>query len=102
MTNKTFQSEAEKANDLTNKQSDKDRIESATAALTTASQKLGEKMYADAQAAAAASGAAGAAGAGGAGAAGAGFAQGEGKPREEPEEDVVDAEFSEVDEDAKN
>lgn len=28
MTNKTFQSEAEKANDVTNKQSDKDRIES--------------------------------------------------------------------------
>ena len=51
------------------KSDDKARIESATAALTTASQKLGEKMYADAQAAAAASGAAGAAGAGAAGAA---------------------------------
>ena len=46
------------------KTEDQEKIEAATAALTTASQKLGEKMYADAQAAAAASGAAGAAGAG--------------------------------------
>ena len=77
------------------KTDDKDRIESATTALTTASQKLGEKMYADAQAAAAASGAAGAGAAGAAG----GFEQGE-KPREEPAEDVVDAEFKEVKRDA--
>ncbi len=81
------------------KSDDKSRIESATAALTTASQKLGEKMYADAQAAAAASGAAGAAGAGAAGAA-AGSDQGEGRSREEPAEDVVDAEFKEVKRDA--
>jgi molecular chaperone DnaK len=81
------------------KADDKDRIESATAALTTASQKLGEKMYADAQAAAAASGAAGAAGAGAAGAAGGGFEQDDGK-REEVAEDVVDAEFKEVKRDA--
>ena len=47
------------------KTDDQEKIESATAALTTASQKLGEKMYADAQAAAAAGGAAGAAGAAG-------------------------------------
>ena len=80
------------------KTDDKDRIESATAALTTASQKLGEKMYADAQAAAAAAGAAG--GAGAAGAAGADFEQGESKQREEAAEDVVDAEFKEVKRDA--
>ena len=80
------------------KTDDKDRIESATAALTTASQKLGEKMYADAQAAAAAAGAAG--GAGAAGAAGADFEQGESRQREEAAEDVVDAEFKEVKRDA--
>jgi molecular chaperone DnaK len=73
------------------------KIESATAALTTASQKLGEKMYADAQAAAAASGAAGAAGAGAAG----GFESESGQAaRGEPAEDVVDAEFKEVKRDA--
>jgi molecular chaperone DnaK len=81
------------------KSDDKSRIESATAALTTASQKLGEKMYADAQAAAAATGATGAAGGGAAGAAG-GSDHGEGKSREEPAEDVVDAEFKEVKRDA--
>ena len=65
--------------------------------MTTASQKLGEKMYADAQAAAAASGAAGAAGGAGA----EGFEpQGEDKPRTEAAEDVVDAEFKEVKRDA--
>ena len=83
------------------KTEDREKIESATAALTTASQKLGEKMYADAQAAAAAAGAAGAAGAGaGAGGAGGFDAEGEDKPRGEPAEDVVDAEFKEVRRDA--
>ena len=79
------------------KADDQSKIESATAALTTASQKLGEKMYADAQAAAAASGAAGAAGAGGGGDEG---DAADSKPRGEPAEDVVDAEFKEVKRDA--
>jgi molecular chaperone DnaK len=65
---------------------DKAEIEAKTAALGTASQKLGEKMYADMQAQQAA-GAAGAAGAGAAGAAG-----GEAKK----DDDVVDADFKEV------
>jgi molecular chaperone DnaK len=71
---------------------DKAEIDAKTSALMTASQKLGEKMYADAQQAAAAAGAAGASPAeeeaapsgGGAGA------------RKSGEEDVVDAEFKEV------
>jgi molecular chaperone DnaK len=71
---------------------DKTEIDAKTSALMTASQKLGEKMYADAQQAAAAAGAAGASPAeeeaapsgGGAGA------------RKSGEEDVVDAEFKEV------
>lgn len=64
---------------------DKAAIDSKTEALMTTSQKLGEKMYADAQAAAAAAGAAGAAGAapGGASAAAA-------------DDNVVDAEVKEV------
>jgi molecular chaperone DnaK len=67
---------------------DKALIEAKTEALMTASQKLGEKMYADAQAAQAAAGAAGAAGA----APGAGEA-----PKAKPADDnVVDAEFKEV------
>ncbi|HET7774668.1 MAG TPA: Hsp70 family protein, partial [Burkholderiaceae bacterium] len=65
---------------------DKAEIEAKTAALGTASQKLGEKMYADMQA----QQAAGAAGAGAAGAAGA--AGGEAKK----DDDVVDADFKEV------
>jgi molecular chaperone DnaK len=69
------------------KGSDKAAIDAKVAALSTAAQTLGEKMYADAQAQQAA-GAAGAAG-GGAGAAGAS----EAKPKEE---DVVDADFKEV------
>ena len=77
------------------KTDDQARIETATASLTTASQKLGEKMYADAQAAAAAAGAAGGAAAGAAGEPGA-----DGKGRGEPAEDVVDAEFKEVKRDA--
>jgi molecular chaperone DnaK len=54
----------------------------------TASQKLGEKMYADAQAAAQAAGAAGAAPTGGGDAAGA-----KARPADD---DVVDADFTEV------
>ena len=64
------------------KGNDREAIEQKTQALATASQKLGEKMYAQEQAAAGA--AAGAAG--GAGTAGSGRADG----------DVVDAEFEEV------
>jgi len=64
---------------------DKDDIESKTEKLMTASQKLGEKMYADAQAAAAASGAA-------AGAEAAAPQQ-EARPADD---NVVDAEFKEV------
>jgi molecular chaperone DnaK len=71
---------------------DKAAIEAKTEALMQASQKLGEKMYADAQAAAAAAGAAGAAG-------GAEHAHAEGgaKAQSKPADDnVVDAEFKEV------
>ena len=64
----------------------KDEIEAKTNALMTASQKLGEKMYADMQAAQGAAGAAGAAGAEAAGAA-------DSKPADD---NVVDAEFKEV------
>jgi molecular chaperone DnaK len=67
------------------KGNEKSEIDAKVAALSTAAQKLGEKMYADMQAQQA--GAAGAAGAaGGAGAS-------EAKPNEE---DVVDADFKEV------
>ncbi|MCD2513543.1 molecular chaperone DnaK [Comamonas endophytica] len=67
------------------KAEDKDAIDAKTTALMTASQKLGEKMYADAQAA---GGAEGAAAAGAAGAASGGSA---------PQDDnVVDAEVKEV------
>jgi molecular chaperone DnaK len=64
------------------KGNDKDAIDAKVAALSTAAQKLGEKMYADAQAQQA----------GAAGAAGAADAS-ESKPKEE---DVVDADFKEV------
>ncbi|MBS0308798.1 MAG: molecular chaperone DnaK [Proteobacteria bacterium] len=67
------------------KGNDKAAIDAKVAALSAAAQKLGEAMYADAQAQQAAAGAA----AGGAGAAGAS----EAKPAEE---DVVDADFKEV------
>jgi molecular chaperone DnaK len=71
---------------------DKAEIDTKVEALSTASQKLGEKMYADAQAAAAAQqpagGDAGAAGAAGAGA----------KPADD---NVVDADFKEVKRDQK-
>jgi len=67
------------------KSDDKSTIEAKTEALMTASQKLGEKTYADAQAAAAAAGAPGAAGGGGA------------EAHKAPADDnVVDAEFKEV------
>jgi molecular chaperone DnaK len=65
---------------------DKATIEAKTESLMTASQKLGEKMYADAQAAAGAAGAAG------------GAAPGAEAPRQaRPADDnVVDADFKEV------
>ena len=69
------------------KSDDKATIEAATEKLMTASQKLGEKMYAESQAAAAAAGAAGAAGA-------ADAAQPE--SRAAADDNVVDAEFKEV------
>ncbi len=67
---------------------DKDKIDARAQELGQASQKLGEKIYADAQAAQAA----------GAGAAGAGAAAGGpgGKTAAKDEGDVVDAEFTEV------
>ncbi|MDN5539008.1 Hsp70 family protein, partial [Comamonas sp.] len=67
---------------------DKDSIDAKTTALMTASQKLGEKMYADAQAAGApeAAAAAAAAGAAGASASSSGAA----------DDNVVDAEVKEV------
>lgn len=73
---------------------DKDDIEAKTKALTDASAKMAERMYA--QDGAAGAGAAGAAGAGAAGAAGAEAADAAGN-----DDDVVDAEFEEVDEDKK-
>jgi len=72
------------------KGNDKEAIDAKVAALSTASQKLGEKMYADAQAQQA--GAAGAAGAAGMGEGSDGGARG----GNAQEEDVVDADFKEV------
>jgi molecular chaperone DnaK len=72
------------------KEDDKEAIEKKTEALMTASQKLGEKVYAEQ--AAAAQAAAGAAGAGGDGAAG-----GEAPKSSKADDDnVVDADFKEV------
>jgi molecular chaperone DnaK len=71
------------------KGSDKAAIDAKVAELSTAAQKLGEKMYADMQAQQAAAGAA--AGGEHAHGASAGGAEGKGK-----EEDVVDADFKEV------
>ncbi|MDP2135785.1 MAG: molecular chaperone DnaK, partial [Sulfuritalea sp.] len=65
---------------------DKAAIEAKTEALAKASQKLGEKIYGDAQAAAGAAGAGGAGGAGGSG----------GAEAKKDDGDVVDAEFTEV------
>jgi molecular chaperone DnaK len=64
---------------------DKDDIEAKTNALMTASQKLGEKMYADAQAAQGAAGAAGSPG-----------AEHAGEQAKPADDNVVDAEFKEV------
>ncbi|HZF79294.1 MAG TPA: molecular chaperone DnaK [Rubrivivax sp.] len=72
---------------------DKADIEAKNEALMTASQKLGEKMYADAQAAGQAAGAAGAAGASGP----TGGDTSGAKPRP-ADDDVVDADFTEVNE----
>ena len=66
------------------KEGDKATIEAKTEALAKASQKLGEKIYGDAQGAAGAAGAAGGAAGGGAGEA------------KKDDSDVVDAEFTEV------
>jgi len=71
------------------KSDDKATIEAATEKLMTASQKLGEKMYADSQAAAAAAAAA-------AGDAGAAQAEPEPQARPAADDNVVDAEFKEV------
>lgn len=72
------------------KGNDKADIDAKVATLSTASQKLGEKMYADMQAQQAAGGAEAGAGAGAAGA-GAGGSESRAK-----EDDVVDADFKEV------
>ena len=72
------------------KTEDKDKIEATSAALMTASQKIGEKLYAEQQAGAAP----GAAASGGPGA-----EQAAGRPGSK-EDDVVDAEFKEVKRDA--
>ena len=72
------------------KGSDKAEIDAKSAALSTAAQTLGEKMYADAQAQQAAAGA----GQGDAGAGGAGGAHSH--DAKSKEEDVVDADFKEV------
>ena len=72
------------------KGTDKAAIDNKSAALSTAAQKLGEKMYADMQAKEAAGGAAEAA-------AGAGASAGSGAAGTKPEQDdVVDADFKEV------
>ena len=71
---------------LKDKDASKEAMEAKSEALATASQKLGELMYAQAQAAAGGAAGAGAAGAGAEGGAG-------GKPGDEK---VVDAEFTEV------
>jgi molecular chaperone DnaK len=67
------------------KDGDKAAIEAKTEALSKASQKLGEKIYGDAQGAAGAAGAGGAAGGSGGGA-----------EAKKDDGDVVDAEFTEV------
>ncbi len=66
------------------KEDDKDKIDARTQALTQAAQKLGEKMYAEAQQAA------------GAQPGQAGPQQGQGQQAKEDEGNVVDAEFTEV------
>jgi len=71
------------------KDGDKAAIDEKSTALTTAAQKLGEKMYADMQAQQAAAG-------GAAGAAGADFAGGAQEEAKPQHDDVVDADFKEV------
>jgi molecular chaperone DnaK len=68
------------------KSDDKVAIEAKTEALMTASQKLGEKVYADSQAAQAAAGAAGAGE----------QAQAEPQAAHAADDNVVDADFKEV------
>ena len=82
--------EAVKATEEALKTDDKEKIDSASQALATASQKLGELMYAQSGAADAAAGAAGAAGGAGAAPGGASEAK---RPKDD---DVVDADFKEV------
>ena len=82
----------------------KEAIDAKLESLSTVSQKLGEKMYAAAQAEQAAAGAAAGAGSGGgggesAGAAGSGGGGGGGKPGDDAK--VVDADFTEVKDDKK-
>jgi molecular chaperone DnaK len=74
---------------------DKDAIEAKAAAMMAASQKLGEKMYADAQTQGAAAQATGAAGAAGP-SSGAGAAAAEAGASKGNADDVVDADFKEV------
>ena len=76
----------------------KEAIDAKLESLSTVSQKLGEKMYAAAQAEQAAAGAAAGAGAGGGGGESAG-AGGGGKPGDDAK--VVDADFTEVKDDKK-
>ncbi|MCO5106504.1 MAG: molecular chaperone DnaK [Burkholderiaceae bacterium] len=86
--------DALKAAEESLKSDDKDEIEAKTNALMTASQKLGEMMYAKAQAE---GGAQAAAGAGAEGHAG---PEGAAEARRPKEDDVVDADFKEVKRDA--
>ena len=80
-----------KESEALDKSEDKDKLEAQAKKLAEASQKLGEKIYAEQQAAAGAAGAAGGAGPGAAGGAG---GQAGGKPADDA--NVVDAEFTEV------
>ncbi|ODS97797.1 MAG: molecular chaperone DnaK [Lautropia sp. SCN 69-89] len=80
--------EAVKAAEESLKSDDKDEIEAKTNALMTASQKLGELMYAKAQAEGGAQAAAGAA------------SEGAGEAKRPKDDDVVDADFKEVKRDA--
>ncbi len=80
-----------KESEALDKSEDKDKLEAQAKKLAEASQKLGEKIYAEQQAAAGAAGAAGGAGPGAGGGAG---GQAGGKPADDA--NVVDAEFTEV------
>ncbi len=88
---KTKIEEAIKVAEEALKTDDKDKIDAASEALTTASQKLGELMYAQSGAAAGADPAAAAAAA-----AGAAEAPGATEAKRPKDEDVVDADFKEV------